>query len=83
MKMNQDHVITIHKEFPALAATDIARILGCDSGYVRATAKRKKLKLVKVNVRIDPETMELRGKQFNEANEKYNPEKYLSKEPGP
>lgn len=40
-------VIAAHKKHPELHSSDLARILGCASEYVRATAKRNNLKLPK------------------------------------
>lgn len=37
---NKTEVFTAHQEHPEWHAGAIARHLGCDSGYVRATAKR-------------------------------------------
>lgn len=38
-------IIELHMRYPHWTANDIAAALDCDSGYVRATAKRKSLVL--------------------------------------
>ena len=39
-------VVDLHSEHPSLTASEIAKRLHCKSGYVRATASRKGIKLM-------------------------------------
>jgi hypothetical protein len=41
--VTKNDVIRLHREHPDWCAAEIAAALGCDSAYVRATARRNKL----------------------------------------
>lgn len=42
---DHNQVIALHRKHPEWSATEIAAQLDCSTGYVRATAHRKRLKL--------------------------------------
>jgi hypothetical protein len=48
----KDDVIRLHREHPDWCAAEIAAALGCESAYVRATAKRNELVLPKTRGRL-------------------------------
>jgi hypothetical protein len=45
----QDEVRALHEASPRMTAPEIARELGCGSGYVRATARRLRIHLPKTS----------------------------------
>lgn len=65
--VNKFQVFVLHEKFPLLSASDIGELLGCDSGWVRATARRNGLDLPKGNVRTSMEVTLDRATQFIEA----------------
>ena len=62
-------VLVLHEKYPALSASDIADLLECNSGWVRSTARRNGLWMVKANYKMDPNVAKDRADQFISAKE--------------
>lgn len=58
----KDDVVRLHREHPDWCAAEIAAALGCESAYVRATARRNNLDLPKT-----PGRLKTRSEKFAQA----------------
>lgn len=72
-------ITVLNKKFPALTAADIAFLLRCESGYVRATIRRQGLKAMKGTRRLSIEDASRRANELVQA-QKYIMESTFTKD---